>query len=298
MPIIKRPDGQLIHFDITGHKNTKPIITTHGFIENGSYWTRTGISAMLADKGYIVVDMDMRGFGRSFPNGNTNFKVDAVAEDIGAVADYMGFDKFHLLTHATGGMVGTKYVITHPDRILSFIASDTASSTFFYDPQLASEEWDDKEFPEVESLGEMQAKVIESFGSYPAMMKGLIEDPDNHPLGPFYAGVRNNPDPQRCYEWSEDLFDTGQLKYGVAFALDFGFNDADRHVKELRELPFPVLAMAGELDYALLPFTEAIARCAKDGRFHVFPGQGHMTAIEYPEDTFNVIYDFLKEIEE
>jgi len=45
------------------------IITTHGVTENGSYWSLPGVSAALANAGYRVLDMDMRGHGRSVPRG-------------------------------------------------------------------------------------------------------------------------------------------------------------------------------------------------------------------------------------
>ena len=296
MPIIQRENGQLIHFDITGHKNSKPIITTHGYIENGAYWSRTGVSAMLANEGYCVVDMDMRGHGKSFPGKTPDYSMAALVEDISAVADYMGFEKFHLLTHATGGIVGCNYAIAHSDRLLSMIASDTASCTIPV-PTYAGEEWDDKPIPPVEgNFGEMNAAALKSYGSFANIMKTLKEDPVNHPLGVFFQGCLKNEDPERCFRWTEEIYDTNVLDYGVEFAIGFGFNDADRHVAELRKLRIPVLAMAGELDFALLDLTKAIARNIPGAKFHEFKGLGHMTAIEAPEETFQVINEFLKSL--
>lgn len=66
MPYLNRPDAK-VFFDDLG--SGEPISTMHGFIENGSYWSRTGVSGALAEAGYRVIDMDMRGHGRSVPEG-------------------------------------------------------------------------------------------------------------------------------------------------------------------------------------------------------------------------------------
>ena len=48
MPYLKRNDAS-VFFDDTGGRG-EAIVTLHGFIENGSYWGRTGVSGVLADQ--------------------------------------------------------------------------------------------------------------------------------------------------------------------------------------------------------------------------------------------------------
>jgi pimeloyl-ACP methyl ester carboxylesterase len=128
MPYFRRPGAKLF-FDDVGVG--VPIITMHGFIENGSYWGRTGVSGSLADAGYRVVDMDLRGHGRSVPEGDdSGYTVARVAEDIGGLAEALNLPSFHLLTHAAGGMAGLRYAMKHSDRVLSLISTDTSSASF------------------------------------------------------------------------------------------------------------------------------------------------------------------------
>ena len=165
MPYLNRTGDIQIFYDETGAG--VPVITTHGFTENGSYWGRTGISAALAESGFRVVDMDMRGHGRSVPNGpNPDYCVEAVQSDIDALADSLGFDKFHLLTHATGGMVGVRYAMKHHTRLLSLIGTNTASMTMTTD-KYCSVEWDDKPVPQkkYDQVGHELAKMLRSSGS-------------------------------------------------------------------------------------------------------------------------------------
>ncbi len=296
MPFIERENGQLVYFDITGHRNDPLIITTHGWIENSGYWARTGISARLAAEGWCVADMDMRGHGKSFPGSEPDYSIEAIVEDISAVADYMGAGKFHLLTHATGGMVGCRYAVTHPERLLSMMASDTASSTALV-PEYASAEWDDKPIPPMETNpGKDNCAWLKSVGGFGNMMSALEADTDHHPLGIFFQGFLRNSEPERCWRWTRELYDTNVLDYTADFAEGFKFNDTDRRARQLSELKFPVLAMAGELDYALVEFTKAIARNVPGAKLHIFEGLGHMTAIEDADATFKVIIEFLRGI--
>jgi len=294
MPFIEREREQLVYFDITGHQNKVGILTLHGWLENGAYWGRTGISRRLAEQGYCVCDIDMRSHGKSFPGKEPDYSIEALVEDISAVADYMGFEKFHLLTHATGGMVGCRYAITHPERLLSMIASDTSASTALT-PEYASEEWDDKPIPKMEGNPGAGNKLwLMTQPSYAFMMDELSHHPETHPLGVFFQGFLNNADPERCWRYTEEIYDSALLKYGADFAEGFQFNDQDRCVEQFRKLTFPVLAMAGELDTALVPFTAAIARCIPGAKLHLFKGLGHMTAIEDADASFDVIINFLK----
>ena len=104
MPYLPRPGAHLF-YDISGDGETT-ILTTHGLTHCGAYWSRTGVSATLADAGFRVVDMDLRGHGRSVPveGQDPGYTVEHVAADIGALASHLGVERFHLLTHATGGM--------------------------------------------------------------------------------------------------------------------------------------------------------------------------------------------------
>lgn len=296
MPFINRENGQKVFFDLVGGENNPLIITTHGWIENSGYWSRSGISGRLAQAGWRVADMDMRGHGKSFPGSSPDYSIESIVEDISAVADSLGAQKFHLLTHATGGMVGCRYAVTHPERLLSMTASDTASSTALI-PEYASQEWDSKPIPPMEgNPGADNCAWLKSVGSFADMMQSLSTDTNNHPLGIFFQGFLVNKDPERCWRWTRELYDTNVLDYTADFAEGFKFNDTDRHVPALSRLDFPVLAMAGELDYALVDFTKAIARNVPGARLHIFKGIGHMTAIEDADATFETILEFMNSI--
>jgi pimeloyl-ACP methyl ester carboxylesterase len=79
----------------------------------------------------------MRAHGRTICRGNSkSYDAETIGDDFGAVADHLGIDQFHLLTHATGGMAGIDYAIRHQDRLLSLMSTDTGSATW---PSLEAE---------------------------------------------------------------------------------------------------------------------------------------------------------------
>ena len=90
MPYLQRPGAHLF-YDIAGH-GTTTILTTHGLTHCGAYWSRTGVSAALAEAGFRVVDLDLRGHGRSVPieGEDPGYTVEHVAADIGAIARHLG----------------------------------------------------------------------------------------------------------------------------------------------------------------------------------------------------------------
>lgn len=294
MPYLKRPGAQ-IFFDDVG--SGEPIITTHGFHENGTYWGLTGVSAGLATAGYRVVDMDMRGHGRSAPDGpDTPYDVDTVAADIGALADHLGFQRFHLLTHATGGIAGLRYAMHHSDRLLSIISTDTGSGTIPW-PEYCEPEWDDKPIPVSDTIdvGVLMGGFVLGVGNWRKTLADLQRDPTDHPLAPFLNRFASNPDPERCWRWAENIFAVGNMNNCADFARGF-FKDPDPKVKLLRGIQCPSLVIVGEYDYYMIKPSECVARCIPNSEYIVMEGLGHMTAIEDPQRVVNDVLRFLRKI--
>jgi len=291
MPYLNRPDAS-IFFDVTG--SGEPIITMHGFHENGSYWGLPGVSGGLAAAGYRVVDMDMRGHGRSAANGpDTAYDVDTVATDIGAVADALGFQRFHLLTHATGGIAGLRYAMHHSDRLLSITSTDTGSGTIPW-PDYCEAAWDDRPIPAVETIdvGKLMGEFVLGVSNFRKTLAELRRDPTDHPLAPFLNRFDHNPDPERCWRMVENVFAVGNLNTCADFARGF-FKDPDPKVKLLRGIRCPSLVIVGEYDYYMIKPSECVARNVAGSEYVVMEGLGHMTAIEDPQRLTSYVLKFL-----
>jgi pimeloyl-ACP methyl ester carboxylesterase len=78
----------------------------------------------LADR-YRLVRFDMRGCGRSdLPDPASDWSLDALAQDVLAVAAAVGAPAFHFVGESLGGTLGLHMGIHHPDRLLSLTVSN------------------------------------------------------------------------------------------------------------------------------------------------------------------------------
>lgn len=293
MPYLQRGDT-LLHFDVTG--SGAPVITTHGWIENGSYWGRTGVSAALAQAGFQVADLDLRGHGRSVASGSgpVDYGVEAIIADIAALADALGFERFHLLTHATGGMAGALYAMRHHRRLLSLVLTDCSSATMPSD-KYAGPEWDDQPFPAGRGRnppGTGMAAMVRAAGNFNQLVAQARADPDGHPLSRFFLGFAGNVDPDRCWRWTEQIYAVNNLGACADFAEGF-FRDPDPMTQALRLIACPTLVMVGEQDVFLRKSCDMLARNIPGARLRVLAGLGHMLAIEDPARTIEELLEFL-----
>jgi pimeloyl-ACP methyl ester carboxylesterase len=236
------------------------------------------MTARLAER-YRVVSMDMRAHGETFVEGEpAGFDVETMADDIGALADHLGLERFHLLTHATGGMVGARYAMRHSERLISLMLTDTSSQTRLLFPSTTEEQ--------SEQALELWAAGFES-ATYDQIVAGAKVEP-----GVFLAGIAQNTDAQRMYGVWERVLRRGDLKTIARFLRSF-YTDEDPHVDLLRKIKCPTLVLLGELDSMFIESSALMAKEIPDCRHVMMKGIGHMTAIEDTEGLLRELLDFL-----
>ena len=106
----------------SGLNNTKEgVILLHGFPETSHMWNE--LIPILAKKGYKVVAPNQRGYNPgSLPREVSEYELKKLCEDILAIGDYYGFERFHLVGHDWGSSVGWALAGLNPDRLLSWSA--------------------------------------------------------------------------------------------------------------------------------------------------------------------------------
>jgi len=106
------------------------LILLHGFPQSSAMWIPL-IDAAGAS-GYQVVAFDQRGYSPGArPAATDAYRIDRLAADVLAVADAMGFDRFHLVGHDWGAAVGWYLVATQPERISTWTALSIPHITAF-----------------------------------------------------------------------------------------------------------------------------------------------------------------------
>lgn len=274
------------------------IFTNHGVTEDTTYWSEPGVTAALAEQ-YRVVSIDMRGHGRTVIEGDPKgFDEITMGDDFTALADHLGLGKFHILSHATGGMYAARYGIRHSDRLISLMLTDTGSETLptMYHP-------DGREITEEERAQglELAAKAREELAnrppppppSYMARKAGWRSNP-----GVFTFKMAEHPYSDKLYEIMDDWGRRRISQEALAEFYGTFYKDPDPMVEGLRGIQCPTLLLIGQFDYVFIKPTELMAEEIPDNRHVVMRGCGHMTAIEAPKWTAHELLDFLECVRE
>jgi pimeloyl-ACP methyl ester carboxylesterase len=283
MPYFKKENVQIYYEDIG---QGVPIIATHGLMEDGTYWSETGVTAKIAEK-YRMISLDMRAHGRTIVDDKPfGFDADTMADDIDAIADFLEIDRFHLLTHATGGMVGVRYAMTKSERLISLILTDTGSATI---PEFYISESNRPE--PTEEANAAWIKWI-STGSFEDAFKEFRRHP-----GEYLFKMDEHPNREEMWKIYEGFFKNVDPQEVIKFRSDF-YSDLDPRIDGLRQIKCPTLILLGEFDIVFLKPSEIMANNIPDVRHIIIEGIGHMTAIEAPERTITEILNFLEIVEQ
>ena len=281
-----------LYYEDHGDPNGSPILTNHGVCENADYWNLGGTTKRLTDAGYRVVHMNMRAHKNSEvaeePKG---YDVDTMSEDIGALADHLGIDKFHFLSHATGGMVAMRYAMNHHDRLLSMMATDTSAATAPSDKFSGPDIGPDLEVERLPHGKNPTAAYYRNEMSWDDRKE--IAKKRN---GPFLNRLDFAPDPDFAWDGVfQCLSQTNPLE--IAEFHDGFYDDLNPYVGKLRAISCPTLVLVGAWDYMFIKPSEQMHREIPKSRHVVLSGCGHMTNFEAPERFHAEVLRFLADVE-
>jgi len=304
MPYFEKENLRMYYEDVG---KGDPIITNHGLMEDGTYWRETGVTAALAKK-YRVISIDMRAHGRTIVKKEPyGYDADTMAQDFDDIADFLGIDKFHLLTHATGGMVGARYTMKRSDRLLSAMLTDTSSNTQVETPDYREfTEEEKKERAQQAQRAEMFEKASEE--EKEKLREAWIEMDLRIPIEDRMAAIKQEPGPflfkmaehhesDKMLKIYEGFLRRQDRRAIINFMMNF-YSDPDPRIEELRQIKCPTLVLLGEFDVVFLKPSEIMAKEIPDVRHVIMSGLGHMTAIEDPKRTIAEILDFLETVEQ
>lgn len=270
-----------------------PIITTHGVTENTLYWSLSGITDRLVQAGYRVISTDMRGHGRTRVTGpDKGNDARTIGDDFGALADHLGLDRFHLLTHATGGMAAIDYAMHHSDRLLSLMSTDTGSATSPSDE--AAQETDPSVTYERHNPAEQEMIQLMIAGLKARQPGERVVLPREPMLDhPFLNSIHLSVEPELTYAALECVLSLGDPDRTAEFMSTF-YDNPDPQIEGLRQISCPNLVLLGEHDVIFIKPSELMAREIPNVSHVVMAGRGHMTAFEDPHGTSGELIKFLK----
>ncbi|SMX37712.1 alpha/beta fold hydrolase [Maliponia aquimaris] len=119
-PARAAPDGIGIAYEHGG--SGPPLLLLHGFPQTRAMWAE--VAPELA-RYFTVICPDLRGYGESAkPSGVENYSFRAMARDMLALMQGLGFDRFHLAGHDRGARTAHRLALDAPEAVLSLTVMD------------------------------------------------------------------------------------------------------------------------------------------------------------------------------
>lgn len=113
-------------FDVTdgGPADGEVMVLLHGFPQDRTAWDR--VSPALHEAGFRTLAPDQRGYSPgATPSSRFAYRAADLVEDVIALADAAGAQRFHLVGHDWGGALAWALAARHPDRLASVTVLST-----------------------------------------------------------------------------------------------------------------------------------------------------------------------------
>lgn len=234
--------GVRIHYTVEGQG--EPVILVHGLGANSDVNYRvTGVTHRLR-KNFQVINFDCRGHGLSDkPHDPEKYKLELV-EDVVRLMDHLKIPKAHVVGYSMGGIIVTKLMVVHPDRVKSAVIGGYG---------IRPKDGTDKANPLGAPPDELVDKNEKKRSGVFAVASALIDY--------FRQSVErkiNDKEATRACSKSWDALDISEA--------------------DLRDCKVPALCITGSKD-GLLAYAEAFHKIRPDLDYVVIPGGNHLTTL-------------------
>jgi pimeloyl-ACP methyl ester carboxylesterase len=240
-------EGIRIHFRQLGPSQGEPVISLHGWLSSGDQLIGSATTILLADEGFRVIVPDLRGHGQSDkPHGVEDYGAQMVL-DLVRLMDHLKLPKAHLIGYSMGGMIVTKLMVDHPDRVASAVIGGNGGIREAYDFRFVDAFA--KSISEGTNLGDAL------MANWPLLRAGPLDD-----------NLRT-------------MFHAFNDQDGVALsAVASSWRQLMVSQEQLKSVRIPTLVIYGDRE---MPnnrlFAEELGRLVVDTRTIVIMGEGHMT---------------------
>ena len=110
-------NGFSMHYQLHGPESGEPLVLVHGYTGDIGDWFDQ-IDEF--SKTHRVLVLDHRGHGDSEgPADISSYTIVQMADDVEALVDHVGFERYHLVGHSMGGGVAQEIALRRAERLLS-----------------------------------------------------------------------------------------------------------------------------------------------------------------------------------
>ncbi|AHM60085.1 alpha/beta hydrolase fold protein [Flammeovirgaceae bacterium 311] len=124
-------DGTKIYYEAEGQG--EPVILLHGFTNTLESWKSKPLYRDLAEGGFRVIVLDLRGNGKSDkPVSAAGYEQDAEARDVMGLATALGLRKYQLVGYSRGSIIASRLLVLD-ERITAAVLGGMGDA--FTDPE-------------------------------------------------------------------------------------------------------------------------------------------------------------------
>jgi len=123
-----------LEFDclVSGNEDDELVLLLHGFPES-SYVFRNLINDLVSH-GYYCIAPNLRGYSsKARPRGKKNYEIMHLVNDVLGIAKSVNKERFHLIGHDWGALIGWQVVHDHSDLIASWTGISVPHPQSFYE---------------------------------------------------------------------------------------------------------------------------------------------------------------------
>lgn len=272
-------------YQVVGSGPGAPVIMLHGGPGFTSHYL-TPLTA-LADERPVII-YDQLGSGRSDATTDSTLWTEAAfVAQLEALRDSLGIEKFHLLGHSWGTMLGTQYYFAHPDRVVSLVLSS---------PALSIPDWlaDGRTLLATMPDSVQQAVAVhEASGDFgnPVYQAAVMA---------FYRKFVSRAEPWSVYTDSAVAAHNPNIyghMWGPSEFTATGFLQGFDVTDSLSLIQVPTLFLAGEWDEAVPATVQRHAAMVPGAEFAVIPGSAHMTPTDNTAEHLRLVREFYRRVE-
>lgn len=268
-----------LHVVEAGPAEGKPVFLLHGFPDFWIGWRRQ-IEA-LAEAGFRVIVPDQRGYNTSDkPRDVRSYALPRLRADILALADALGHERFHVVGHDWGGIVGWAIGAGAPERLhsLSILNAPHPEALFPY---------------ALRSPTQFLRSSYAAFFQFPLLPEAALSA-GRHAL--LVRALRRMSRPGAFPPGEFDLYREAWARPGALTAM-LNWYRALRFRPAMRErIEVPVLILWGSRDTALeAGLAERSLAVCEAGRLELFQDATHWLHREEPERVNAALLSFLRE---
>jgi proline iminopeptidase len=277
--------GGRIWYQIVGTGHGTPLLTLHGGPGVPHYYLKP-LAGVGVDR--PVIFFDQLGAGRSDHVTDASlFTIPKYVERLDSLRHRLGLRQVHLYGQSWGTILGTEYVLAHPEGVRSLILSS---------PALDIPKWGADAKALVATLPDSMQEAIRIGDSTGDFQSAAYQAATQAYYQRYLA--RRQP-------WSADIdsafagMDTVQyyaLNGHSEFTMDGDLKDYDI-TDSLPSLQLPVLYIAGQYDEARPATVRSFAAKTPDAVLSITPDAGHLTMQDDSAHDVRVIRSFLRRVD-